>query len=57
MCNGEPLPDPDRLDLLRPDNRHLAFGWAAHFCFGAPSARMESQIAFKALLADLRGLL
>jgi hypothetical protein len=42
--------DPDRLDLLRSDNRHLAFGWAAHFCFGAPLARMESQIAFKALM-------
>src|SRR5207237_1950049 len=26
--------EPDRLDLERKDNRHLAFGWAAHFCFG-----------------------
>ena len=42
--------EPDRLDLARQDNRHLAFGWAAHFCFGAPLARMESQIAFGALL-------
>jgi cytochrome P450 len=42
--------DPDRLDLGREDNRHLAFGWAAHFCFGAPLARMEGQIAFGALL-------
>lgn len=46
--------DPDHLDLLRPDNRHLAFGWAAHFCFGAPLARMEGQIAFNALLGRLR---
>jgi pimeloyl-[acyl-carrier protein] synthase len=45
--------DPDRLDLLRTDNRHLAFGWAAHFCFGAPLARMEGQIAFNKLVSRL----
>jgi cytochrome P450 len=45
--------DPDRLDLLRMDNRHLAFGWAAHFCFGAPLARMEGQIAFNKLLSRI----
>ena len=45
--------NPDCLDLTRTDNRHLAFGWAAHFCFGAPLARMEGQLAFKVLLRRL----
>jgi cytochrome P450 len=47
----EQFPDPDRLDLARSSNRHLAFGWAAHYCFGAPLARVEAQIAFSSLLA------
>jgi pimeloyl-[acyl-carrier protein] synthase len=45
--------NPDQLDLLRSDNRHVAFGWSAHFCFGAPLARMEGQIAFNLLLRRL----
>ena len=45
------FPEPDRLDFDRADNRHLAFGWAAHFCFGAPLARIEAQIAFETLLS------
>jgi hypothetical protein len=52
----ERFPEPDRLDLERKDNRHLAFGWAAHFCFGAALARLEGQIAFPLLLARLQDL-
>ena len=49
----EQFPDPDTLDLSRDARRHLAFGWAAHFCFGAALARIEGQIAFETLLRRL----
>jgi pimeloyl-[acyl-carrier protein] synthase len=52
----ERFPDPDRLDLGRTDNRHLAFGWAAHFCFGAALARIEGQVSFETILRRMPNL-
>jgi cytochrome P450 len=49
----EQFPDPDRFDVTRPNNRHLAFGYGIHYCVGAPLAVAEAQIAIDALLARL----
>ena len=45
--------EPDRLDLGRTPNPHLAFGFATHFCLGAPLARLEGRLAFDALARRL----
>jgi cytochrome P450 len=51
-ANRDPtvFPSPDRLDLDRHPNRHLAFGHGSHFCLGAPLARLEGSLAIGALL-------
>jgi cytochrome P450 len=46
----EQFRDPDRLDLGRPENRHMAFGGGIHFCLGAHLARLEGRIAIGALV-------
>ncbi|MCB1104377.1 MAG: cytochrome P450 [Opitutaceae bacterium] len=47
------FPEPDVFDITRSPNKHLAFGFGAHFCLGAVLARMEMEIAFRAIVRRL----
>lgn len=57
-ANRDPaqFPDPDRLDVGRPDVKMLSFGGGIHFCLGAMLARTEAQIAIGSLLARVPSL-
>lgn len=50
------FPDPDRLDVTREENAHLAFGHGLHYCLGAPLARLEGEIAIGTVLRRLPNL-
>jgi hypothetical protein len=51
-ANHDPaqFPDPERFDIARKPNRHVAFGQGDHVCVGMNVARMEGRIAFSRLL-------
>ena len=47
------FPDPDRLDVTRQHNHHVAFGFGTHFCLGAALARLEIRVMFEQLIARI----
>ena len=56
-ANRDPaqFPDPDRLDIARAPNRHIAFGFGIHTCAGLNLARLEGRIAISRFLARFPG--
>lgn len=54
--DGAQFPDPERFDITRSPNRHVAFGHGIHFCVGAPLARLEASLALPMMLEQLPNL-
>jgi cholest-4-en-3-one 26-monooxygenase len=50
------FPEPDKFDIARQPNDHIAFGFGTHHCLGAPLARLEARHMFRELLDQLEDL-
>lgn len=54
--DGKQFTEPERFDITRTPNRHIAFGHGIHFCIGAPLSRMEASVALPMLVKQLCNL-
>jgi cytochrome P450 len=54
-ANRDPkqFPEPNRFDIMRDPNPHIAFGHGVHFCLGAALARLEARLALDCLLKNM----
>ena len=57
-ANHDPgvFPDPDRFDIARSAKGHVAFSAGAHYCLGAPLARLETEIGLSILFRRIPAL-